>query len=178
VVAAQLHLKPTEVEAESEHPRTLLERVVRSFSALEPALGAAWTPPYPDPFYDARAEIIHLTEETIKQAAASENVVIIGRGAGFVLRDQPMVFRVFLRAPEAARVLTLMQRFGWNEEEAKRRLHETDANRAAYTKQLYGHDWCDPDEHDLIVNTGRVEYQTAADMILRGVKQRTSAAVR
>ena len=51
-------------------------------------------------------------------------------------------------------------------------MHETDANRAAYIKQLYGHDWCDPDEYDLVINTGRIGYQTAAEMILRGVNER------
>jgi len=172
-VAAELNLKPADVEAESEHPRKWIERVIRSFSSLEPALGAAWTPPYPDPFFDPRAEIIRLTEETIKVAASSGNVVIIGRAAGLLLRDRIDVFRVFLRAPEEARVRTLMERYAWTEAVAKRKLHETDTNRAAYTKQLYGRDWCDPDEYDLIVNTGRVDYRTAADMILRGVGRRS-----
>jgi cytidylate kinase len=176
-VAARLRLKPSDVEAESERPRKLFDRVIRSFSSLEPGIGAAWTPPYPDdPFFDPRAEIIRLTEQTIKEGAATGNVVIVGRGAGFVLRDRPEVFRVFLRAPEAVRVAILMTRFDWNEALAKRKIHETDANRAAYTKQLYGHDWTDPDEYDLIVNTGRVDYPTAADMILHGVRQRSKSA--
>jgi cytidylate kinase len=175
-VAARLGLKPSEVEAETERPRTLIERLVRSFSTLEPGLGAAWTPPYPEPFYDPRAEIIHVTENAIREAAASGNVVIVGRGAGFVLRDDPRVFRVFLRAPEPMRVKNLMERFGWSDDMAKRKAHETDANRAAYIKQLYGHDWCDPDEHDLIVNTGRIAYATAADIVLHGVQERAGSA--
>jgi cytidylate kinase len=177
-VAAQLQLKPSDVEAETEHPRRLFERLVRSFSTLEPGLGAAWTPPYPDPFYDPRTEIIHLTEQAIREAAASGNVVIVGRGAGFVLRDVPDVFRVFLRAPGEIRVRNLMERFGWSEGEASRKMHETDANRAAYSKQLYGHDWCDPDEYELIVNTGRISYPTAADIILHGVRERTGSKAR
>ena len=124
-------------------------------------MGAGWTPPYPDPLFDPRKEIIHLTEQVIREAAASGNVVIVGRGAGFVLRDNPDVFRVFLRAPETVRVRTLMDRFGLTEAEARRRMHETDSNRAAYIKQLYGHDWCDPDEYDLVVNTGRIGYQAS-----------------
>jgi hypothetical protein len=54
-------------------------------------------------------------------------------------------------------------------------MHETDSNRAAYIKQLYGRDWCDVDEYDLIVNTGRVSYETAAQMILCGVRDRSLA---
>jgi cytidylate kinase len=135
-------------------------------------MGMGWAPPYPDPLYDPRKEIIELTEQIIREVAGSGNAVIVGRGAGFVLADRPGVFRVFLRAPEAARLKTLMARLGLPEAETRRKMHETDANRAAYIKQLYGRDWCDPDEYDLVVNTGRVAYMTAAQMILCGVRER------
>jgi cytidylate kinase len=174
-VAKRLSLRPSDVEAEEERPRSLLERLVRSFSSLEPGLGAGWTPPYPDPLFDPRKEIIHLTEQIIGEVADTGNVVIVGRGAGFVLHERPGVFRVFLRAPGGARVKTLMSRDGLGEAEARRKMHETDSNRAAYIKQLYGRDWCDPDEYDLVVNTGRVSYATAAQMILLGVRERSLA---
>ncbi|MGD0249240.1 MAG: cytidylate kinase-like family protein [Candidatus Limnocylindrales bacterium] len=170
-VANRLSIRPSDVEAESERARSLLERLVRSFSALEPGMGMGWAPPYPDPLYDPRKEIIELTEQIIREVAGSGNVVIVGRGAGFVLADRPGVFRVFLRAPEAVRLKTLMARLGLPEAETRRKMHETDSNRAAYIKQLYGRDWCDPDEYDLVVNTGRVAYATAAQMILCGVRE-------
>lgn len=170
-VANRLSIRPSDVEAESERARSLLERLVRSFSALEPGMGMGWAPPYPDPLYDPRKEIIELTEQIIREVAGSGNAVIVGRGAGFVLADRPGVFRVFLRAPEAVRVKTLMARLGLPEAETRRKMHETDSNRAAYIKQLYGRDWCDPDEYDLVVNTGRVAYKTAAQMIICGVRE-------
>jgi cytidylate kinase len=172
-VAKRLSMQPSDVEAEDERPRTLLERLVRSFSSLEPGMGAGWAPPYPDPFYDPRKEIIELTKQVIREVAAGGNVVIVGRGAGFVLRDRPGVFRVFLRAPEDVRVQTLVYRLGVNEQEARRAMHETDSNRAAYIKQLYRHDWCDLDEYDLVVNTGRIGHQKAAELILAGARERT-----
>jgi cytidylate kinase len=171
-VANRLSIRPSDVEAESERARSLLERLVRSFSALEPGMGMGWAPPYPDPLYDPRKEIIELTEQIIREVADSGNAVIVGRGAGFVLADRPGVFRVFLRAPEAVRLKTLMARLGLPEAETRRKMHETDSNRAAYIKQLYGRDWCDPDEYDLVVNTGRVVYKTAAQMIICGVRER------
>ena len=171
-VAKRLEMRPSEVEAESERPRPLLERLVRSFTSLEPGMGMGWAPPYPDPLCDSRKEISALTESVIREVSAGGNVVIVGRGAGFVLREKPDLFRVFLRAPEKARVAALQQRLGLPEADARRQMHETDANRAAYIKQLYGHDWCDPDEYDLVINTGRIGYQTAAEMILRGVNER------
>jgi cytidylate kinase len=175
-VAGRLSIRPSDVEAETEHPRTLLDRLVRSFSSLEPALGAGWAPPFSDPLFDSRKEIIHLTEQVIREVAASGNAVIVGRGAGFVLRDRPDVFRVFLRAPENVRVRRLVDRLGLAEPDVRRKMHETDSNRAAYIKQIYGHDWCDPDEYDIVINTGRISYGTAAEMILRGVSEAGQAA--
>jgi cytidylate kinase len=170
-VARRLQVSTSEVSAEDERPRPLLERLVRSFSTLEPAMGVGWSPPYPDPLFDPRQAIIELTEQVINEVADGGNVVIVGRGAGFCLRARANVFRVFLRAPESMRIKTLMDRFGLTEAEARRRMHETDANRAAYTRQLYKRDWCDPDEYDLIVNTGRLGYQATAEVILRGLRE-------
>jgi cytidylate kinase len=175
-VAARLALRPSEVEDQEERPRSYLERLMRSLSTLEPGMGAGWTPPYPDPLFDPRKEIIQLTEQGIREAAAGGNVVIVGRGAGFVLRENPAAFRVFLRAPESVRTRTLMKRFGLTEAEASRKMHETDSNRAAYIHQLYGRDWCDPDEYDLIVNTGRIGYETTAEIILRGAAERAPSS--
>jgi cytidylate kinase len=170
-VAGRLTLEPSEVEAEAERPRTLLERLVRSFSTLEPGIGAGWSPPYPDSLFDPRKAIIQITEQVIREVAVSGNAIIVGRGAGFVLRDRADVFRVFLRAPEAARVKVLMARFGLSEAQARRKMHETDSNRAAYIHQLYGRDWCDPDEYDLVVNTGRIGYTATSEIIMRGLKE-------
>ena len=142
------------------------------FSTLEPGMGVGWSPPYPDPMFDPHKAIIELTEQVINEVAASGNVVIVGRGAGFVLHGRAGVFRVFLCAPEDVRVRVLMKRLGLGDAEIRRKMHETDANRAAYIHQLYKHDWCDPDEYDLIVNTGRIGYETTAEIILRGVAER------
>jgi len=170
-IAAKLSLEPSEVEEESERPRTMFENLVRSFSSLEPGMGAGWTPPYPDPLFDPHKEIVALTEQLIRETANTGNAVIVGRGAGFVLKDLPGVFRVFLWAPKDVRLKALQARFGFSEADAARKMHETDSNRAAYTRQLYGRNWTDPEGYDLTVNTARVGYQATADMILRAVKR-------
>jgi cytidylate kinase len=125
-------------------------------------------PPYPDPFYDARQEITRLTEEIIRKVAAAGRAVIVGRGAGFILQN-PSVFRVFLEAPEKICVKTLQKRFGFDEAQALRQKHRTDANRAAYIKQLYHADWRDPAHYDLVLNTARLGYELSAQLICQAV---------
>lgn len=176
-VARRLEMEESDVEAEDERPRTLLERLVRSFSVLEPGLGVGWTPPYPDPLFDSRKAIVQLTEQVIREVAAAGNVVIVGRGAGFVLTG-PDVIRVFLHAPEAARLPVIMARLSCDEPTARRRIHETDANRAAYIRQLYGRDWQAIQHYDMVINTARVGYASAADMILRATREPVHLPIR
>jgi CMP/dCMP kinase len=169
-VADKLKMPPSEVEEEAERPRTVFESLIRSFSTLEPGMGAGWAPPYPDPLFDPRKEIITLTEQSIHEAATGGNVVIVGRGAGFVLKDLPGVLRVYLWAPAPVRVRTLVARFGYSEAEAARKMHETDSNRAAYVRQIYGRNWTDQEAYDLVVNTGRIGYEATAQVILGALK--------
>jgi CMP/dCMP kinase len=169
-IAAKLALQPSEVEEEEERPRTMFESLVRSFSTLEPGMGAGWTPPYPDPLFDPRKEIITLTEQLVREAAATGNTVIVGRGAGFILKDLAGVFRVFLWAPGEVRIRTLKERFGLSEADAAKKMHETDSNRAAYVHQLYGRHWTDPEGYDLTVNTNRIGYEATAGIILGALK--------
>jgi cytidylate kinase len=169
-VAARLAMEPEEVEQEEERPRTLLEKMVRSFGAFEPPMGSGWSPPYPDPLFDPRKEILELTEQVVREAASAGNVVIVGRGAGFILKELPDLLRVFLWAPEPDRIRTLMARFGFTEAVARRKMHETDANRAAYMRQVYGADWTEVSNYDLVLNTGCLGYDAAADAIMLALK--------
>lgn len=170
-VAARLSMRPSDVEHEEERPQTLFDRLARSLATLEPGMGAGWTPPNPDPFADPHKEIVALTQQLIREAAAGGNVVIVGRGAGFLLSGNPGVLRVFLHAPKSIRIRALTERLNLTEAEAGRQIQETDSNRAAYIRQVYGRDWLDPNEYDLTINTGRVGYEAAAAIILRAVEQ-------
>jgi cytidylate kinase len=170
-VAARLSMRPSDVEHEEERPQTLFDRLARSLATLEPGMGAGWTPPNPDPFADPHKEIVALTQQLIREAAAGGNVVIVGRGAGFLLSGKPGLLRVFLHAPRSIRVRALTERLNLTEAEAGRQIQETDANRAAYIRQVYGRDWLDPNEYDLTINTGRVGYEAAAAIILRAVEE-------
>jgi cytidylate kinase len=165
-VARRLDVQTGDVEAEDEHPSRLVDRLVRAMTPMALEFGAAWDPPYVDPAFDPRTAVIKLTREVIVEVARRGNAVIVGRGGAFVLADMPGALHVFLCAPLEQRVATVMTRFGLSDEEARRRVHETDVNRAAYARQLYGADWHDPVHFDLVLNTGRLGYQACAEIVL------------
>ncbi|HEY4945808.1 MAG TPA: cytidylate kinase-like family protein [Candidatus Limnocylindrales bacterium] len=165
-VARRLSLTTDEVIAEEERPRSVVDRLIRTFAWISEASSPGWSPPYGDPIPDPQRAIRLLTEEVIQESARRGNAIIVGRGGAFLLADWPGVLHVFLRSAEPVRTREVMARLAVTEEEARRRLHQTDADRAAYARQEYATDWRDPRHYDLVLDTGRLGYQRAAETIL------------
>ena len=170
-VATRLGLAADEVAAQDEHAKTLVDRLVRTFAAFGEAYGPGWGPQYGDPLADPQLAVRLLTEEVMRESARRGNAIIVGRGGAFVLADWPGVLHVFLRSAEPVRIAEIMARYALSEEEARRRLHQTDADRAAYMRQNYGTDWRDPRHYDLVLDTGRLGCERAADTILAALRR-------
>src|SRR5207245_10136584 len=87
-VARRLQLPKEEVEAEDEHPGSLLARLLVALgsASTEPLIpaeaGAAWTPPNAAPTFDTRKAILQITQHVIEEAARSRHgVQLRPRGA-------------------------------------------------------------------------------------------------
>jgi cytidylate kinase len=177
-VARRLQLPKEEVEAEDEHPGSLLARLLvalgsASSEPLIPPEATAWTPPNAAPTFDTRKAVLHITQHVIEEAARAGNVVIVGRGGAYILRDFPGALHVFLRAAEQVRIRTLMERFNiTSEDAAKRRLKLTEENWTSYIKQVYGHDRTHPAHYDMVLDTGRLGYDATVDAVLTAIKER------
>ncbi|HZU16872.1 MAG TPA: cytidylate kinase-like family protein [Candidatus Dormibacteraeota bacterium] len=173
-VVRRLGLPPDEVEEHEERPGSFLGRLLQALGSASTefttASEAAWTPPFAEQAVDTHDAVLRITQEVIREAARSGNAVIVGRGAGFLLREHPGALHVFLRGSRAARIAAVREAFGLDEEVAARRLKEVDASRRAYVRQVYGHDWLDPSHYDLVVDTGRLGYERAARLIVAAVR--------
>jgi cytidylate kinase len=176
-VAHRLQLPKEEVEAEDEQPGSLLARLLvalgsASAEPLIPPEAAAWSPPHTDPAFDTRKAVLQITQHVIEEAARAGNVVIVGRGGAYILRDFPGALHVFLRASEAVRVKAIMARNNIaSEDEARRMMKRTDENWTAYIKQVYGHDRNLASHYDLVIDTGRLGYETTVKVILTALKK-------
>jgi cytidylate kinase len=176
-VAHRLELPKEEVEAADEQPGSFLHRLLIALAAASPehavtAESPTWTPPYTDPQSDPRRAVLEYTQQVIREAARSGNVVVVGRGGAYVLQDLPGALHVFLRAAEGERVKAVMEREHIGEEEARRRVKHTDENRRSYIRQVYGHTWDLPGHYDLVMDTGRLGYDATVEAILAAVKGR------
>ena len=176
-VAQRLQLPKEEVEAEDEQPGSLLHRLLMALGSAsgEPMVqpeATAWNPPNIDPVFDTRRAVLEITQHVINEAARTGNVIIVGRGGAYILHDFPGALHVYLRASEAIRVAAVMHRFKITDEEARRRVKQTDENWSAYIKQVYGHDRNLASHYDLVLDTGRLGYEASVDAILAALRAR------
>jgi cytidylate kinase len=177
-VARRLELPREEVVAADEQPGSFLSRLLIALAAASPehavtSESPTWTPPYTDAHSDPRRAVLEYTQEVIREAARSGNVVILGRGGAYILADLPGALHVFLRAGEPERIKAIVEREHVTEEEARGRMKQTDENRRAYIRQVYGHTWDLPGHYDLVLDTGRLGYEATTEAILAGLKGRT-----
>lgn len=144
-------------------------------------LGFALTAAYPEvvlpdgavppvPGYEDR--LAEITRQVIEEAAARGNAVIVGRGGAFILSDRAGVLHVQLEASLEARVrYSRMQaeELGGRElpddEGLGRFCLSVDRARAAYLRRHFGVDWRDPAHYHLVLDTGRLGLETAAELI-------------
>jgi cytidylate kinase len=110
-------------------------------------------------------------EATLLDMAASGRVVLVGRGAAFVLGRFPHVLRVRITAPEALRAARVRETQGLTDEGAADWIRDSDSERSSRLKFLYHRDWDDPLLYDLLLNTERIDVAGAAEIIAQTVRQ-------
>lgn len=117
-----------------------------------------------------------LVEHCIYKAAMKDNVVILGRGGNFLLKDIPSALRIRISASVEDRAKTLAARFGVEEAAARKMLKYSDHERATFIKRFYHKDWYEPDEYDLVLNSSHMSADEIVKLILDEIPARDRAA--
>jgi hypothetical protein len=108
--------------------------------------------------------VVHLSR-VVLAAAQRGNVVIVGRGAQFLLpRDQGLAVRVI--APLKSRVQRAMRLQGCTAAGARRLIAEIDLGRKRFVEQFFHHDVDDPALYDLVLNVDHLGCAAAAELIV------------
>lgn len=115
--------------------------------------------------------LFQFQEIIIRELARTENCIIVGKCADYVLRDFDNVLSVYIEAPRSFCLQKVMERMNVTEEEAHRLISRTDKYRADYYKYYTGGNyWTNPVNYDLTLNTGRLGYEGCMDIILNALK--------
>jgi cytidylate kinase len=112
---------------------------------------------------------VRTMEAVIRDLAAASDVCILGRAGQVILRDRPDTLHVQIVAPLEKRIETVMKREGLSRAKAMERVLNSDRMRHEYLRRYYEVEWLDPCLYDLVINMGRVSFDTAVDLIVRAV---------
>lgn len=112
----------------------------------------------------------YLATRLIREAAARENVVILGRAGQVVVGSRPDAFHVHVVAPIEERVARIAERKRLTHEQARKLIAETDEGRRTYVWAVGQRDWADPLLYDLIVNTHRLSPNAVATLVVEGAR--------
>ncbi|MBV9173458.1 MAG: cytidylate kinase family protein [Chloroflexi bacterium] len=102
----------------------------------------------------------------VTELAMSDNVVMVGHGAGQFLGDVRGVIRVLVVAPMEDRIARVMAEGEVDADRARRIVEEQEHESGAYLRDLFGIDWLDPHHWDLVINAGRASTHATLDMLV------------
>lgn len=164
-VARRAGLPRQEVADREERAPGFLDRLLRALAASAPEVVNPEAP------ISALTEeqLVPMTEKVVGEAAARDNVVLVGRAAPAVLGQRANAFHVKVVAPLADRVATVMARLQVDAAQAAREIADRDGNRRRYLARYYQRDWADASNYDLVLNTGRLGLEGTVDLIIAAI---------
>ena len=168
-VAERAGLPVETVAAREERAPSLMQRLARTLASASPETYVAAPGSGDEP---EEEEIVRVTARIIAEAAQRGHVVLVGRGAQAVLASASpeTALHAYIVAPHAARVRTVMQRLGMDEKAASATLDRTEADRDRYVEKWHGRKRQDPANYHLVLNTGWLGYEGAAEIVAQTVK--------
>ena len=104
--------------------------------------------------------------EIIRELAKTQSCIIIGKCADYILKDRDNVVSVYIEAPRADCVKSIMNKLQVPEEKAHELIKKTDKYRAEYYKYYTGGcSWTNPINYDLTLNSARIGREKCVEVI-------------
>ena len=129
------------------------EEVIRKADeeAVNP-LFATYYPPHLDPgsFND---KVFKMQADLIREKAATENCVIVGRCGNYILEEAENAVHVFIYADEEAKIARTMERHQIGLDEAEKRMKKIDKQRRTYYQYYTEWKWARTEGFDIMLNS-------------------------
>lgn len=110
--------------------------------------------------------------DAMRTLAEKGPCVMVGRCGDYVLRDLPQVVRVFIKADMQSRVERAVHYYGVDPAKAEDEIRRADKQRANYYNYYATSTWGDIANYDLVLDTGAVGVEAAADLIAAFVEKK------
>jgi cytidylate kinase len=158
-----------ELESLEERVTSLWDRMAAVLSWGAPE--AAYVPPPLPTLYEE--DLFSVETGIIREIAAREDAIFVGRAAAWVLRDTPGLLSIFLHASEEVRARRVMRDYDLADEAAAREvLRQSDQQRGRFIQSVTGGSWFSLSHYHLAVDTGAIGLDEAVELVCRLVSLR------
>lgn len=120
---------------------------------------------------DVSKEAIINQTKVIKKIANISNVVIIGRSADYILRENKNLIKIFIYASMDYKIENVMKNYGDNEKQAKNHILDSDKSRSNYYSAIANRNWGDKNNYDLCIDA-RIGNENVVKIICDYVKNK------
>jgi cytidylate kinase len=124
---------------------------------------------------------ITVLQSALLDMAEQDDVVLMGRHGQVLLRGVPHVVRIRVMAPLDLRVRRVMKKMSGQVGETvdvrttSEMVRRNDQEKFGRMRYLYDVDWSDPALYDVVINTEKISYEAAVDLIA-GLARREEVA--
>ena len=106
----------------------------------------------------------------IRDIAAKEPCVIVGRCANFILKENRKCFNVFIHADKEYRKNKIAEEYGVHADVTDHELEKTDRERGNYCLHFTGKNWHDATNYDLTINSSLKDIETIINSIVTAIR--------
>lgn len=134
-----------------------------------------WVLPPDSADFVSNDNLFNYQAKIIRDLAEKKSCVLIGRCSDYILKDHPRTVRVFTYADYDTCLKNVTELYGIRPADAKAKIESIDKGRASYYKYYTGKVWDDASNYDLCINTSKITFEQALDLIddylkIRGLK--------
>jgi cytidylate kinase len=112
-----------------------------------------------------RDDYLHYLKLTLYEEAAEGSCIMLGRGAGAILKSMPNLASIRVTAPIADRISRIRKSFACDERHALQLIEQSDHDRSGFHKYFFSIDWHDPRNYGLVLNMGDFSLEDAAKIV-------------
>jgi cytidylate kinase len=161
-VAKQAHVRRQLIESLDERDKKTIQAIV----------GQLLKPEEID-----TADYLGYLKQVVLTLGHQGNVVIVGRGARFILPSQ-FGLSVRMVAPIEMRIRRFADKANLSLAAARMEVQKTDRERVKLIRRHFGRDVTDPLSHDLMINTAAISLEAAAEVILAALREKLGVRIR
>jgi cytidylate kinase len=109
---------------------------------------------------------VELLRNVITTFAEEDNVVLLGRGGQYILKDHKGTFHILLISDMKHRIEFMQRYYDMSDERAKKAIQQGQIRRHNLYKKLHRRNYNDPDFYHLVLNMSKLSLEKALAIVI------------